>query len=186
MSLDRLFSGIAVASRVTQIVCQFLLLVMLVITVTQIIARHFFSVGFPWAEEATRYLLVWMVMLGAGVLVRVDDHLGINALQDSLPMRLRAVVRVIIFSCIFCVSVLLTIYGYQFAADSSFITSAGLQISMSWAYFAMFFGAIPLAIYSFFNVVVEIYIIVTATRFVEKHIEKDRMALILSLSDETK
>jgi TRAP-type C4-dicarboxylate transport system permease small subunit len=186
MSLDRILSGLAVVSRATQTVCQFILLLMLVITVAQIVARYFFSVGFPWAEEATRYLLVWMVMFGAGILVRIDDHLGIKAIQDSLPTRLRAAVRTVIFSFILCVAVLLAIYGYKFAFGSKFIISAGLQISMAWAYFALFFGAIPLAVYSFVNVIGEILVIATGTRCVEPRIEEERRALIQLLIDDTK
>ena len=185
MSLDRIQSGLAVVSRATQIVCQFILLVMLLITVAQIVARYFFSVGFPWAEEATRYLLVWMVMFGAGVLVRIDDHLGIKAFQDAMPTRLRAAVRTILFLCIFCVAVLLAIYGYNFASGSSFIVSAGLQISMAWAYFALFVGAIPLAVYSLVNLIFEIFVVATGNRPVEPRIEEERRALIQLLVEDT-
>ena len=49
-------SGLAFVSRLMQTICQYVLLVMLLITVGQIVARIVFSLGFPWAEEATRYL----------------------------------------------------------------------------------------------------------------------------------
>jgi TRAP-type C4-dicarboxylate transport system permease small subunit len=93
-------------------------------------------------------------------------------------MRLRAAVRTVIFLCISCVAILLAIYGYNFAIGSSFIISAGLQISMAWAYFALFFGAIPLAIYSLVNVIREIFVVATGSRFVEPRIEEERRALI--------
>ena len=178
MSLARVLSGLAMVSRAMQHVCQGLLLVMLVITVAQVIARYFFSHGFPWAEESTRYLLVWMVLFGAGILVRIDDHLGIQAMQDALPTHVRAAVRTIIFLCIFCVAVLLAIHGFEFAAGSSFIISAGLQISMAWAYFALFFGAIPLAVYAFVNLIVEILVVATGNRFIDPHIEEERRVLV--------
>ncbi|WP_316860183.1 TRAP transporter small permease [uncultured Cohaesibacter sp.] len=182
--LDWFLSGLAVLSRLIQALCQFLLMVMLLITVSQIVARYFFSIGLPWAEEATRYLLVWMVMLGIGLLTRMDDHLGIRAFQDAMPDRLRAVSRFVVFACTFAVAILLAAYGYPFAVGSSFITSAGLQISMAWAFFAIFFGALPLAIYSAVNAIIELIVVFTGKRPKDPRVEADRHELVQLLVEE--
>ena len=182
--LDKFLSGLAVLSRVTQVLCQCLLMLMLTIIVSQVLARYFFSIGLPWAEEATRYLLVWMVMLGVGLITRMDDHLGIRAFQEMLPERLRAFSRFIVFACTAFVAILLAVYGYGFATGSSFIISAGLQISMAWAYFAIFVGSIPLALYAAVNAIIELRVVFTGKRFIDPNIEADRSKLVLLLVEE--
>ena len=42
-----------------------MLLLMVIITGAQIVCRIFFK-SLQWSEEATRYLLIWCSMLGAG------------------------------------------------------------------------------------------------------------------------
>ena len=171
-------SGLAFVSRVMQAVCQYVLLVMLLITVGQIVARYFFSVGFPWAEEATRYLLVWMILFGAAVLVRIDDHLGIKAFQDALPKRWRAALRAFLFFMIFGVAAILTVYGFNFAAGAHFITSAGLGISMAWAYAALSAGAAPMAVFALVNVIIEIIVVATGNRLQDPRVEEERSSLV--------
>jgi len=184
MSGNAVLSGLAIVSRVMQAVCQYVLLVMLLITVGQIVARYFFSFGFPWAEEATRYLLVWMILLGAAVLVRLDDHLGIKAFQDALPLRLRAAVRAVLFIMIFCVAVVLAVYGFNFAVGAHFITSAGLGVSMSWAYAALCVGAVPMAVFALVNVIYEVTVVVTGNRFRDPEVEAERSVLVQLLAED--
>src|SRR5690242_18375447 len=50
-----------------------------------------------WVEEAARYLMIWLTFLGMGPVLRYGGHLGIDALQDSLP-RHAAAIRGVIFA----------------------------------------------------------------------------------------
>ena len=38
-----------------------------------------------WVEETSRYLMIWLTFLGSGLVLRYGGHIGIEALQESLP-----------------------------------------------------------------------------------------------------
>jgi len=38
-----------------------------------------------WAEEASRYLMIWLTFLGAGLVLRYGGHIGIDTLQEHWP-----------------------------------------------------------------------------------------------------
>ena len=50
-----------------------MLLLMVIITGAQIVCRIFFK-SLQWSEEATRYLLIWCSMLGAGCVYKHGGH----------------------------------------------------------------------------------------------------------------
>ena len=48
-----------------------------------------------WVEEASRYAMIWLTFLGAGLVLRYGGHIGIETLHEHLPrhaVRLRALV----------------------------------------------------------------------------------------------
>ena len=38
-----------------------------------------------WVEEVSRYLMIWLTFLGAGLVLRYGGHIGIDTLQGALP-----------------------------------------------------------------------------------------------------
>ena len=47
--------------------------------------RNFLGFSFSWSEELTRYLLIWLSLLGATVLTKRDDHIRFDFLAERLP-----------------------------------------------------------------------------------------------------
>ena len=74
------------------------LLVFLAIFLTflQVTLRYFFNTPLAWIEEASRYLFVWIVMLGAAIAFRLDAHIRVDLIDNLLgtgSARLIAMVR---------------------------------------------------------------------------------------------
>ena len=63
-------------------ICQLLLMLMTVVVVVQVFSRYLFSYSFVWAEELVRYLMIWMVMIGAARVQSMGEHIRI----DFFPM----------------------------------------------------------------------------------------------------
>jgi TRAP-type C4-dicarboxylate transport system permease small subunit len=40
-----------------------------------------------WVDEASRYLMIWMTFIGAGLVLRYGGHIGIETLQERFPER---------------------------------------------------------------------------------------------------
>ena len=61
------------------------LAIMVVLNFTGILARYWLHISLPWIEEVEVGLFVWTVLLGAGLTVVRDIHLGFSALVDRMP-----------------------------------------------------------------------------------------------------
>jgi TRAP-type C4-dicarboxylate transport system permease small subunit len=55
------------------------------ITFIQVTLRFGFNSPQAWAEEISRYLFVWISMLGAAVAFSRDTHIRLNSLVELLP-----------------------------------------------------------------------------------------------------
>ncbi|HLS83377.1 MAG TPA: TRAP transporter small permease [Arenimonas sp.] len=69
-----------------------LILLLLLLSVTQIGLRMFFDTGLAWAEPAGRAGVFWLALLGALGATRERRHIAIDVLPRLLPPRLRDLV----------------------------------------------------------------------------------------------
>ena len=60
-----------------------------------VILRYFFNSGLTWAEEASRYLFIWLIFLGAIVAFKDNAHLGVDTLVKRLSVKGRKVLFVV-------------------------------------------------------------------------------------------
>ena len=57
------------------------------VVAVQIFLRYVFGRPLFWADELANWLFVWVIYLGAGVLVRYDAHLTVEIVIDRLSPR---------------------------------------------------------------------------------------------------
>ena len=69
---------------------------MAVIVFTNVTLRFLTDRSILWAEEVSRYAMIWLTFLGAGLVLRHGGHIGIDALQTRFPRR-AAAIRATIF-----------------------------------------------------------------------------------------
>jgi TRAP-type C4-dicarboxylate transport system permease small subunit len=68
------------------------MLAIVVIMITQVIARYVFNASLIWAEEVCRYILIWQSFL----LIGIAYHQGELIVLDMLPAKLSPVTRLLI------------------------------------------------------------------------------------------
>lgn len=67
---------------------------LMVICVTwQVVSRYFLGQPSSWTEELSRYLLIWVGLLGGSYAYHVKMHLGLDLLAQKLPPKARALQR---------------------------------------------------------------------------------------------
>ncbi|TIP94973.1 MAG: TRAP transporter small permease subunit, partial [Mesorhizobium sp.] len=71
------------------------MLAMIVIVFANVVLRYGFASGILGSVELSRFLFVWIVMLGAVACLRDDDHLQLTTMLEALPPRLRRIVTVL-------------------------------------------------------------------------------------------
>ena len=125
-AVDRLYKGLVVLQTV-------LLGLLLVIVAAQIAARLIpFLPYMLWTEEIARFLLVWVIFLGASIGVKESSHFTVSLLPEArnrlvaLGMELAILLGIVAFAAIFIVR------GGKYARVMYWDISDVAQISMLW------------------------------------------------------
>jgi TRAP-type C4-dicarboxylate transport system permease small subunit len=92
-----------------------------------------------WAEETSRYLMIWLTFLGGGPVLRYGGHLGIDVLQETLP-RHAVAIRAAIFTLLLGFFACMVWLGLRYAAFAWEQTTPVLQIPIGAVYLAIPIG----------------------------------------------
>jgi TRAP-type C4-dicarboxylate transport system permease small subunit len=80
--VERFDRGLCVANKA---VLAALLAVMAILVFGNVVLRYVFGFSLSWVEELTRYMMIWLAWLGAGLALREGAHIAIDTLQQALP-----------------------------------------------------------------------------------------------------
>jgi TRAP-type transport system small permease protein len=92
-----------------------------------------------WVEEASRYAMIWLTFLGAGLVLRHGGHIGIDALQSRLP-RHAETIRAVILVLLLAFFAYMTWIGTRYALLAWSQTTPVLQMPVGFVYLAIPFG----------------------------------------------
>ncbi|MDR2946380.1 MAG: TRAP transporter small permease [Candidatus Adiutrix sp.] len=97
-----------------------------------------FSIG--WADEISRYMMIWLVFLGISAAAKKNAHFAVGVVFMITPKKMHIPVRAFILLLVLVFAVAATVLGYQYAMrlHSMGQTSPALNIPMWFMY-----GAIP-------------------------------------------
>lgn len=123
-----------------------LMVAMIIVMNSLVFTRYLFSYSPSWTEEVTRYSMVWIAMLGAGVLALFDDHIALTLLVDKLPPRARLWQKLFVQVFVLAIGLLIVWKGFPFAMGLHGVLAPGLQTSMSYAAISVPIGACLIAI----------------------------------------
>lgn len=89
-----------------------------------------------WTEEAARFLLVWMIMLGATIAVRMRGHFDIDLLPEPKTLRGKAVARLVVDGIVAAFGIAFLWVGAGYAWDAVNEVSEITEMSMAYMYVA--------------------------------------------------
>ena len=119
---------------------------MLLLSFAQIVARNLFHTGLPLADTLTRYLVLYVAMLGAVLAVAGDRHIKIDIAAALLPGLARKLHRVFhLFSAAVCALLTAAAWSFwreewQFAAsDARWTAALELILPLGFALLALHF-----------------------------------------------
>lgn len=130
-----------------------LLAVMVVVVFLQVVFRFVIRSSLPWSEELARYLMVWIVFLGASIGVKRKSHIGVEAVVAMLPDSMRRWTSILVnaLCCVFFV--FMVHYGRMILRVVSSQLSPAMEISMAIPYSAVFVGGALMFAHCFFQMV---------------------------------
>ena len=137
--------------------CQLLLILMSVIVIGQVFSRYLFNYSFVWAEELVRYLMIWMVMIGAARVQALREHIRIDFFPNLAGPRGRRLMDAFFGLCTLIFLTIIFVKGIKIAAFNQLFESSGLRISMLWPTLAIPIGALLVILYTLNNLVRDIF-----------------------------
>lgn len=124
-------------ASLTSVLSRLMLVGVAAILILQVILRYCFSYSLPWPEEASRYLMIWIVMLSGSLLVKDDELVRVDFLDGIWPERWLIYRNVLFRILLSALLLMMAKYGWDQAYMSINRTTTALQISWFWPYFAI-------------------------------------------------
>lgn len=112
----------------------------------EVVARGLFGRSLIVTDELSRYLMIWIVLLGGVLLVRDNGHIRVDIVVDNIPPRVGWVMRVLsdLLSLAFLAT--LTVVSVVVAREMGTQHTITLGVSMAWFYAALPVGAALMAV----------------------------------------
>lgn len=118
-----------------------------------VISRYLFSYSFAWVEALTRYMMIWMALLGAAALFKNNDHIRMDLIYKKMPLAVRNVLDVLFHLAQIAFLIMLFKMGLVYAEFVSFIDSPTLNISMRWPTLIIPISSLLMIIFILYNVI---------------------------------
>ncbi len=125
--IDRIASGI---ERLSLFVSVLLGGGMVIIVISGVIARYAMRNPFAWTEEASRFLMIWMVLIGMSVVTRNRENLCVEFLVIKFPLLLQRFVKLVNDLLILYFLYILTVEGIDMAVNARTQLVPSLGITM--------------------------------------------------------
>jgi len=133
-------SGLEVISRIIDKTLSYVVAVLLVamsaIVFGNVISRYFLDTTWGWYEEVSRFMLIWIVFLGAVIALIKGDHLSIDLLLFVLSPRACRVAAVLTDMLMLVALAIMFQGAWEMAIDSlqSGWVASSVPIPYGWVY----------------------------------------------------
>lgn len=128
-----------------------LILIMSVMTIIifwQVIARYVVGSSLAWSEELSRFLMIYMVLIGSSIALRNNDLIAVEILPEVLKGKAKKALVVLTHLISMVFYVVLIVYGLSVADSFGNQIAPGLGISMYFIYLSMPIGGVLLLLNS--------------------------------------
>jgi len=98
-------------------ICLVSMVLMTLITFVQVIGRYVFNHSLGWSEEICRFLVIWITFGGSAYAFRKGVHIGVTALVNIMPSKLRFLINLFSKLATIFFFVVLAYYGWLHTAQ---------------------------------------------------------------------
>lgn len=136
------------ANRLIEVIGNICIWGMFAIILANTVLRTVIGYSFPWAEEISKLLMVWMAMLVSAVALYEDRHVALTFLFEKLKPRHQVVALLIFDILVLIFSLILVDSGDLYVWDNmnAVLPASGLPRYV--LYMALPVGGVALALYS--------------------------------------
>lgn len=113
-----------------------------VVTLIQVFMRYVMSAPLKWAEELSRYIFVWSIMVSIGIGIVEEEHIRLNMVTTRFSKKVQLVFFILGQVIVGAFDMVLIIYGGRLAIQNLSVKSPAMQIPIGVAYAGIPVGAV--------------------------------------------
>ncbi|MBI2118802.1 MAG: TRAP transporter small permease subunit [Elusimicrobia bacterium] len=139
-----------------------ILIAMVLLSFTQVILRHFFSIGIIWGDVFLRHLVLWVGFLGASIATEEKKHFSIDFLKGKLPKNFRKSLTILIdlfaiFTLFYLLGSALKFFKDELQFRSILFSVGTVQVPSFWIDVIIPLGFFLLLLHFFFGLLDHLY-----------------------------
>ncbi len=119
-----------------------MMVLMFSLVIVNVITRYIFGFSINWVEEISKFLMIWITFIGAGLAMRGSKHVAIEILQDYIPQKMVPIIRIINAILIIIFMGILAYLGYQYALGSMNKLTSVLRWPIGYVYLVIPISAV--------------------------------------------
>jgi TRAP-type C4-dicarboxylate transport system permease small subunit len=135
---------IAFVDRLNRWIFNFLALLfgaIALLTLYQVFARYILKSPLVWSEEAVRYLMIWIVLLGTAIALRKGLLISVEIVLHIVPKRVKKIMEFFVISLNIVLLIFLALYGFDIMENLGDQKTGAMELPVSWLYAAIPVGA---------------------------------------------
>lgn len=101
-----------------------------------VFGRFVLNYSYTWAEELSRVLFIWLVLLGAGVGSLANEHVAVTFFRDKAPSALKMAASLLAIAVIYIVCICI-LFGFKDLISGYTSATPMLGIPQTFLYSAM-------------------------------------------------
>ena len=145
---------IGVISKIQNTFATLLFFCLLLTVSLQIISRFIIQAPIRWTEEGSRFLFLWVALMGACISVQKRTHflISIYDVKAIKNRALRVFLEVLPEMIVFAFCIFITYYGWLYFLSGFSRRGIEVPMQMSWVFAAIPVSGITMAIYTVGNI----------------------------------
>ena len=112
---------------------------MTIIVFVQVLFR-LFAGSLPWSEELARYMMIYLVYMGASVGVKYGNHIAVEFLSTMLPKKGQEVLQIVVDLLSLACFAVIIFYGFKVVNITMMQKSPAMQVKMGYIYISLVLG----------------------------------------------
>lgn len=122
----------------------FIMAFMTIIIFWQVIARYVVGSSLAWSEELSRFLMIFMIMIGASLALRENQLISVEVVPEMLRGRVKKWLTVIVHLISIFFYTIIIMFGWKVAQSFGNQIAPGTGISMFFIYLSLPLGGVLL------------------------------------------
>lgn len=114
-----------------------LLAYMALAVLIQIVGRYVFNYSIAWSEETATFAQIWLALLGAGIAMRHNQHVGVDVLILKAPLAVQRVFNIAAFALGAWFLGVVVVGSLSMVAIGMMVKSPALRIPLAIPYSAL-------------------------------------------------